>query len=138
MVYVKKKQTKDVINSLLVNNSYWSNVLKNKLLYGAQEPRDLYSLCKEEYKKQCDNNDFLKTGFSKVLRGNIVCSAGLTSKVMCEYQADELDCNGMYKCLNPRFEFEFENSMKKLNQYAFDLALLNVSPSLYLSLNLCQ
>ena len=46
----------------------------------------------------CDAEDF-----TIIILDNTYCSLALNKKIRCEYQSAEKDHNGLYICLNPKY-----------------------------------
>ena len=56
-----------------------------------EEPRNLVDIC----------NEF---DFSKKLNGNVYCSLGYSRQVECPFYSKDQDHNGLYPCLNPKYQ----------------------------------
>lgn len=107
-----------------------TNVLKNQLLYGKKPPRDLFTICQQEYENQCDNGSFPRMGFANVLNKNIVCSYGLTTQVECPHQDDKRDANGFFQCMRPEYAQEYLKAVNFMHKFSTMVAVINENPSL--------
>lgn len=111
-----QQYTKEVIDSKLINEfNAGCNVLKNKLLYNNEAPRDLLSLCDKEYREQMEAGNLPAKGFAMFLNGNVVCRHGIEKKVECPYQDNERDQSGIFQCSQPSIVNEYENFLKLTN-----------------------